>query len=207
MHSKSRDLACQVFFSIKRGLPHGKDILMKDNFTPTYMFGHYYEVTPEFLKSIGVRAVLSDIDNTLAPYEQDEPDERIVSWVRSLEENGIKLALVSNNHAPRVEKFNRELGLSAYPDSGKPKKKTLLRAMEELGVTPSETAMLGDQLLTDAYAGLHTGLPALIVPPIKDKTNLFFLFKRLLERPFIRKYAKAHGYEDYMAFWKIRERK
>lgn len=179
---------------------------MKNLFTPTYMFGHYYEVTPAFLKSIGVRAVLSDIDNTLAPYEQDEPDERIVSWVKSLEENGIKLALVSNNHAPRVERFNRELGLLAYPDSGKPKKKTLLLAMRELGVTPAETAMLGDQLLTDAYAGLHTGLPALIVPPIKDKTNLFFRFKRLLERPFIRKYAKAHGYEDYMAFWKIRKR-
>ena len=176
-------------------------------FTPDYVFPTFSDITPEFLISHNIKALVIDVDNTLAPYEQDEPDERIVSWVRSLEENGIKLALVSNNHAPRVEKFNRELGLSAYPDSGKPKKKTLLLAMRELGVTPSETAMLGDQLLTDAYAGLHTGLPALIVPPIKDKTNLFFRFKRLLERPFIRKYAKAHGYEDYMALWKIRERK
>ena len=179
---------------------------MKDYFTPTYMFGHYYEVTPEFLKSIGVRAVLSDIDNTLAPYEQDEPDERIVSWVKSLQDNGIKIALVSNNHAPRVEKFNQKLGLVAFADSGKPFKKALLRAIDALGVTFNETAMLGDQLLTDAYAGLHTGVPALIVPPIKDKTNLFFRFKRLLERPFIRKYAKKHGYEDYMAFWKIRKK-
>ena len=176
---------------------------MKDIFTPTYMFGHYYEVTPAFLKSIGVRAVLSDIDNTLAPYEQDEPDERIVSWVKSLQENGIQIALVSNNHAPRVEKFNRKLGLVAFADSGKPSKKALLRAIDALGVRLDETAMLGDQLLTDAYAGLHIGLPALIVPPIKDKTNLFFRFKRVLERPFIRKYAKTHGYEDYMAFWKI----
>lgn len=176
---------------------------MKDNFTPDYMFGHFYEITPAFLKSIGVRAVLSDIDNTLAPYEQDEPDERIRAWVRSLSESGIKIALVSNNHAPRVELFNRELGLLAYPDSGKPKKKTLLRAMRELGVSIEETAMLGDQLLTDAWAGKHIGLPALIVPPIKDKTNLFFRFKRWCERPFIRKYAKKNGYEEWMAFWRI----
>ena len=168
------------------------------------MFGHYWEVTPAFLSSIGVRAILSDIDNTLAPYEQDEPDERIVSWVNSLRENGIAIALVSNNHAPRVEKFNRALGLLAYPDSGKPKKKTLLRAMRELGVNISETAMLGDQLLTDAYAGKHIGLPAIIVPPIKDKTNLFFRFKRRCERPFIRKYAKEHGYREWMAFWKMK---
>ena len=176
---------------------------MKDNFTPDYMFGHFYEITPAFLKSIGVRAVLSDIDNTLAPYEQDEPDERIRAWVRSLSESGIKIALVSNNHAPRVELFNRELGLLAYPDSGKPKKKTLLCAMRELGVSIEETAMLGDQLLTDAWAGKHIGLPALIVPPIKDKTNLFFRFKRWCERPFIRKYAKKNGYEEWMAFWRI----
>ncbi len=176
---------------------------MKDFFTPDYMLGHYYDVTPEFLHSIGVRALLCDIDNTLAPYEQPDPDDRIRAWVASLAEAGIRVALVSNNHPPRVEQFNRTLGLPAYPDSGKPKKKTLIRAMREMGVEIGETAMLGDQLLTDAYAGKHIGLPALIVPPIKDKTNLFFRFKRWCERPFIRKYAKAHGYADWMAFWKI----
>ena len=75
--------------------------------------------------------------------------------------------------------------------------------MEKLGVDPNETAMLGDQLLTDCYAGKNIGLTALIVPPIKDKTNLFFRFKRLCERPFIRKYAKLHGYRNWMSFWKI----
>ena len=178
---------------------------MKDCFTPSYMFGHYWEITPEFLSSIGVRALLIDIDNTLAPYEQPDPDDRIRAWFDTLQQNGIRAALVSNNHAPRVEQFNRTLGLLAFPDSGKPSKKTLLLAMERLGVQKNETAMLGDQLLTDSFAGRHIGLPSLIVPPIKDKTNLFFRFKRLCERPFIRKYAKAHGYQPWMAFWKIKE--
>ena len=170
------------------------------------MFAHYYDITPEFLRSIQIHALLIDIDNTLAPYEQAEPDERVREWFRSLRENGISAALVSNNHAPRVEEFNRTLGLPAYADSKKPGKKTLLRAMKELGVRPEETAVLGDQLLTDAYAGLHIGLPALIVPPIKDKTNLFFRFKRLCERPFIRKYARKNGWQEWMSFWKIKER-
>ena len=178
---------------------------MKDHFTPTYMFGHYYEITPAFLTSIGVRALLIDIDNTLAPYEQPEPDDRIRAWFQDLRENGIKAALVSNNHRERVEEFNRTLGLLAFWDSGKPKKKTLLLAMKQLGVTKEETAMLGDQLLTDSYAGRHIGLPTLIVPPIKDKTNLFFRFKRWCERPFIRKYAKANGHREWMTFWKVRK--
>ena len=177
-----------------------------DHLTPTYMFARYDDVTPEFLSEHGIRALLIDIDNTLAPYEQPDPDERIHVWFDLLAKNGIKAALVSNNHAPRVERFNRTLGLLAYADSGKPSKKTLMRAMDALGVTKEETAMMGDQLLTDSFAGKHIGLPSIIVPPIHDKTNMFFRFKRLCERPFIRKYAKQHGYRAYMSFWKIRER-
>lgn len=177
---------------------------MKDYLTPDYMFGSYREITPAFLLERGIRALLIDIDNTLAPYEQPDPDEAIRAWFASLAENGISAALVSNNHAPRVERFNEALGLLAFSDSGKPSRKTLLRAMEALGVSPTETAVLGDQLLTDAYGGKHIGLPAIIVPPIHDKTNLFFRFKRLLERPYIRKYAKRHGVQPWMAFWKVK---
>ena len=176
---------------------------MKNKFTPTYMFASYREVTPEFLSAHGIRALLTDIDNTLAPYEQPEPDENIRAGLGELKEAGVQVALVSNNHADRVELFNRTLGLPAFPDSHKPRRKMLLRAMEQMGVTPREAAVLGDQLFTDAYAGQHIGLPAIIVPPIRDKTNLFFRSKRLLERPFIRKYAKRHGREDYMKFWKV----
>ena len=176
-----------------------------DLLTPTYMFAHYYDVTPQFLTERGIRGLLIDIDNTLAPYEQPDPDERIHQWFGELEKHGIKAALVSNNHPPRVERFNRTLGLIAYADSGKPSKKTLIRAMNALEVSREETAMLGDQLLTDSYAGRHLGLPSIIVPPIHDKTNLFFRFKRWCERPFIRKYARKHGYADYMAFWRVKE--
>ena len=179
---------------------------MKDFLTPDYMFGSYREITPEFLRSIGVRALLIDIDNTLAPYEVAEPDENIRAWFDALREGGIRAALVSNNHAPRVELFNRTLGLDAYADSRKPCRATPERAMKQLGVTHAETAVLGDQLLTDAYAGKHIGLIAIIVPPIKDKTNPFFRFKRLCERPFIRKYARKNGYEPWMGFWRIKNK-
>ena len=160
--------------------------------TPDYMFATFDEVTPEFLRELGIKALLIDIDNTLAPYEQDTPDERIFAWFDSLRENGIKAALISNNHPPRVELFNKELGLPAYPDSGKPKSHALLAAMEEMGATPEHTAGLGDQLLTDTLAVHRLDMLSIIVPPIKDKTTLFFRFKRLLERPYIRKYKKAH---------------
>ena len=160
---------------------------------PEYMFDTFDEVTPEFLLSIGINALLIDIDNTLAPYEQPIPDERIIGWFDSLRKNGIKAALISNNHPPRVELFNSKLGLDAYPDSGKPSTKTLRIAIEKMGVTPDTVAGLGDQLLTDTLSAHRLGAISIIVPPIKDRTSAFFKFKRQLERPAIRKYRKAHG--------------
>ena len=158
--------------------------------TPDFMFESFDAITVPFLQQQGICALLIDIDNTLAPYEQPEPDERIRAWFAALAAAGIRASLISNNHAPRVELFNRTLGLDAYPDSGKPGRKMLEYAMKQMGVEHSECAMLGDQLLTDSYAGKHIGLPSLIVPPIKDRTGAFFRFKRWIEAPYIRKYLK-----------------
>lgn len=157
---------------------------------PDFVFDTYADVRPEFLKEHGIRALLIDIDNTLAPYEQDLPDEKIINWFSELKKAGISAALISNNHPPRVELFNSLLGLPAYPDSGKPGRKNLLRAIDEMGVPLSETAGLGDQLLTDTLAVHRLGLISIIVPPIKDKRTPFFRFKRMLEKPFMRKYRK-----------------
>ena len=161
--------------------------------TPDAMFRTYDEITPEWLRDHGIRAIISDIDNTLAPYEQPEPDDRIRTWLCSLREAGITVALVSNNDRERVELFNRTLGLTAYHKSGKPFKKYLVRAMKDMGSDRHDTAILGDQLLTDALAGKHIGLRALIVPPIRDKRDLFTRFKRVCERPVIKRFKKKNG--------------
>ena len=170
---------------------------------PDYIFATYREVTPEFLKSIGIKALLIDIDNTLAPYEMPEPDDNIRAWFKSLEENGISATLVSNNDRERVELFNATLGLPAYYKSGKPFAKNLKKAMAAMGTDKSDTAMLGDQLLTDAAAGKHIGLRTIIVPPIKDKNNAFFRSKRAMEVRHIKKYVKLHGGEStsVCSFW------
>ena len=168
---------------------------MANPLMPDYMFRTFDEITPEFLTGLGIHAILADIDNTLAPYEQPEPDERIKGWIASLAEAGIGIAFVSNNDWDRVELFNRTLGVPAYAKSGKPFKKNLVRAMNDLGGTLDTTVMLGDQLLTDALAGHNLGVKCLIVPPIRDKKNAFFKFKRWLEKPTVRKFKKRNGIE------------
>ena len=67
--------------------------------------------------------------------------------------------------------------------------------MEKMGSDRSNTAVIGDQLLTDALAAHNLGLRALIVPPIKDKTTPFFKFKRWIEKPYIKRYWKLQKEE------------
>ena len=40
---------------------------------PDYMFEKFDDIGVDFLKNIGVRSLVIDIDNTLAPYEVAEP--------------------------------------------------------------------------------------------------------------------------------------
>jgi HAD superfamily phosphatase (TIGR01668 family) len=175
--------------------------------TPDRLLASYRDLSPAYLKERGIDVLLMDIDNTLAPYEQAEPDERIKAWIGEMQAAGIGLAFVSNNNWERVELFNGEIGIPAFAKSGKPFGKTLRRVIKLYRSDAGHTAMLGDQLLTDVFAGKHIGATALLVPPIKDKTTAFWRIKRALERPVIRKYARKHPEQAACAaFWLKKEK-
>ncbi len=159
---------------------------------PDLMTEHFYNVKPEMLTQSGIRGLICDIDNTLATYEQPDPPEDVRRWCAELIAAGIKIAFVSNNDAARVNRFNKPFGFPAFPDAKKPFGDTLKRAMHAMGTDITSTAVLGDQLLTDAFGAKREGLTTIIVPPIKDKKTLFFRFKRLLEKPYINEYRRRH---------------
>ena len=46
------------------------------------------EITPEFLKGLGVRALLLDVDNTLSTYSSHKPAPGAVEWVKAMEDAG-----------------------------------------------------------------------------------------------------------------------
>ncbi len=162
-------------------------------FVPDLYFDTVYEVTPEMLSSNGVKGVILDIDNTLVPYEIAEPTAKVREWLSNMWDAGIKTAFVSNNHKERVELFNKELGCPAFYDSGKPSKKSCMSALSAMGVDPKECAIIGDQVFTDVLAGRRSSLRmAILVKPIKDRTDLFCKSKRLLEKPVLFVYKRRN---------------
>ena len=133
----------------------------------------------------GIRALILDIDNTLAPYEEPEPNERVLAWFSALKENGIVAAFVSNNDHERVSRFNREIGIPMYPKGKKPLKKFMRRAITALGVSPEETAIMGDQIFTDVWGANRAGLYNILVKPLGRDIGFHIYLKRVIEKPIL----------------------
>lgn len=168
-------------------------MILEKTLLPDEMYPSFRDVTPEHLLSLGIKYIFSDIDNTLATYDDPTPPADVVQWCEKMNAAGIKIAFVSNNDEARVSLFNRDFGYIAYSKAGKPLTGKLKRAMADLGATADNSVLLGDQLLTDAAAGNRAGLYVIIVPPIKDKTSAFFRFKRRIEKPYVKKFNEKNN--------------
>ena len=163
------------------------------SFLPDYRFDKFSDVAPDFLVNIGVKAILLDIDNTLEPYENPLPSIEVKNWLNALEQHGIKAGFVSNNGRERVELFNSELNLPAYYKAGKPFKAKIIALLKILDVDKPQAILMGDQVFTDVLAAKNAGIRSILLPPIKDKTDLLTKFKRLLEKPILKRYDRKNG--------------
>ena len=135
-------------------------------------FNRAYELTGEFLAELGIKVLIADLDNTLAMYENEVPDDTVIRWAKSLSDNGISLAIVSNNKEERVKKYCEPLGIDYYWKSKKPSRKTIRRAMEKLGGTVETTALVGDKFVTDIIGAKRCGILSIKVKPL-GKRRMF----------------------------------
>ena len=150
---------------------------------PDLMLDSIYELTPGMLTDRGVRFVVLDIDNTLAPYTVHEADEDMRAWVDALRDAGLELYVLSNNRGARPETFSAALDLPFHKKAWKPFPKRARAVMEAQGYEPSETAFIGDQIYTDVCCAKWCGAYAVLVRPIEFH-RFILRFRYWLEWPF-----------------------
>ena len=157
---------------------------MRFSLRPDRVFDGYEQIEGQELARRGVRLLLCDLDYTLAPKAQSEPDQRLRRWLKEMAQGGVTVMILSNNRNPvRVERFCRELGIEYEGHAGKPSAKGFRRAMARRGVTPEETAMLGDKLLTDMLGAHAAGVLPLMVEPLGGPKGAWNRVLHLLQRP------------------------
>ena len=154
-------------------------------FRATHVADNIYELTGEALQRRGIRLLLADLDNTLVPYGVPLPDEKLKAWRDDLTAHGVTLFVLSNNrHEPRPRTFAQGLEVPYIGHAGKPKTPSFFKAMEQMGVTPAETAIVGDQVFTDVLGGNRAGVTTILVKPIRLAGNPGRYVRYAIEVPF-----------------------
>ena len=78
---------------------------------PDEMKRNIYEIEPRMFQNRGIRFIMLDIDNTVAPYTVPEATERMKAWVQRMQAAGLELFILSNNRGSRPETFAAAFGL------------------------------------------------------------------------------------------------
>lgn len=146
------------------------------------------------LKENGIKGLIFDLDNTLAPFDVKKPTEKIKVFLNQLETQGFKICLVSNNQGKRVEIYNEELKLPTVSKAGKPRKRGILTALKLMNISKEEGVVIGDQMFTDIWVSNRIGMYSILVKPIGDRDEFTVRLKRGLEKKVFNMYMKKIKY-------------
>lgn len=142
-------------------------------FRPKYTIDTIYHLDTKELKKMDVRAVFSDLDNTLLAWNKFETAKEMDRLNQRLAHAGIKLVVISNNNGQRVGKVLDPYHISFVAKSKKPLPFAITKERKRLGLSKEQVMMVGDQLITDMQAGNLAGVRTVLVKPLikTDKWN------------------------------------
>lgn len=160
--------------------------------TPTQVVQSVKEVDPKELKAKGIRAIITDLDNTLVPWRHYEITPGVIEWLAHLEVEGIKICIASNTiHTERLKQLADTMNIPFVDRVQKPRRGGFLRAMQLMGSNTEETAVFGDQIFTDVLAGNRIGLMTILLRPPLSKEEFFSTqMVRYIENAVIRRLRK-----------------
>lgn len=141
-----------------------------------------YELNASELRSLGIRGIIADMDNTLVPWNDRAVYPRLASWLARLKDEGFRLCIVSNNSRERGGQLALDLDIPAIWYAVKPRRRAFRKALQMMELTAQETAVIGDQIFTDVLGGNRLGLYTILVTPISDKEFIWTRLMRKLER-------------------------
>ena len=155
---------------------------MRSLLVPDQQLNDIFEIDTAYLKLIGIKGLITDMDNTLVAWSDRTVYPRLAEWFAALKAEGFKLCIVSNNSEEKGGQLAREVGIPAVWYAVKPRRKAFRRALEKMDLKPEEAAVVGDQIFTDVLGGNRLGLYTILVNPISEKEFFWTRFSRMLER-------------------------
>ena len=162
-----------------------------DIFIPDVYQKSIYTINYDKLKKNGIKCLLFDLDNTIAPYKVSEPDSKVKELFARLQDD-FKVIIISNNGKDRVKPFKEKLNVDAACNSRKPFKTKYKKILEIYHFDVSEVACIGDQILTDILGANRMEFTSILVNRMAKYETIFTKFNRFFEKFILKSLAKKH---------------
>ncbi|MBQ0138665.1 MAG: YqeG family HAD IIIA-type phosphatase [Kurthia sp.] len=150
------------------------------------------DLTPEKLQNLGIRGIITDLDNTLVEWDRAQATPVLEKWLQTMKDAGIQIIIASNNNEERVKKFADPIGLPYLFRAKKPLLGAFKQALKQMGLKPHEVMMLGDQMMTDMMGANRMKLHTILVKPVANSDGLVTKFNRAIEKR-VYKYLDKKG--------------
>lgn len=170
---------------------------MFSNYKPTWMVEAVYKITPAQLKKLGIKAVLTDLDNTLIAWNNPDGTEELFTWILEMRNAGIPVVVVSNNNSERVARAVKKFELLYVARALKPLPLGINKAKKMLDLADEEIIMIGDQIMTDIRGANSAGIRSVLVKPIIETDSWKTKFNRFWERKIMSYLVKKHPDMDW----------
>ena len=128
------------------------------------------------------------MDNTLAPYNVELPDERTIEFFKHLKDEGFKVIIVSNNSGKRVATYSKMLDIDCLAGAKKPFASTLRKFLLKNNINLDECVLIGDQMMTDIICANKLNIKCVLTEPLSKEEAFVTFFNRKLDNYFRRKY-------------------
>lgn len=161
-----------------------------EKFIPDIYVKSIFDIDYKALKLRGIKCILFDLDNTIAPVTIPIPNQSMKDLIADIELQGFKVIILSNASKSRVEPFKEKLNVDASYHSFKPFKKKYKKIMAIYNFKDNEIACVGDQILTDIYGANKMGFLSILVNPISKIDLIGTKINRVIERKIFKKLEK-----------------
>jgi HAD superfamily phosphatase (TIGR01668 family) len=149
---------------------------------PDMYYPSIYAIDLALLRHKGIKSLIVDLDNTLVEATCPNATPKLMEWLAEVRKHGFRIMIVSNNTKTRVAQFAHPLEIPYIHTAKKPLSLSFRRALQILETKADETAVIGDQLLTDVLGGNRMGLHTILVVPISEVEGFFTRLNRRIEK-------------------------
>ncbi|GGP12542.1 YqeG family HAD IIIA-type phosphatase [Oceanobacillus neutriphilus] len=160
---------------------------MFSKFLPDEQIDQIFDLKPETLKKKGIKGIITDLDNTLVAWDVKDATPDVISWFKTMEENDIKVTIISNNNQERVTVFSEPLGTPFVFSARKPLSRAFKTVARQMELKKEEILVVGDQLLTDVLGGNIAGFYTVLVVPVVQTDGKITKINRLIERKILKR--------------------